>query len=192
MPRAKILAEMCPMDVLKSVIRELADESGAYIIVSSEGSTADKPLQERRKAMPGSIKDLPNANNLFLDFYDRTRLATWVPDHPGLIPWIREKIGKAIHGWHSYGAWAYAPDGVCGEYLLDDKLRIHTGREEADGGVQALEGIKRIRGSLHDARTVVRLIGLSGVGKTRLVQFRRVIAGCLRWIRNLLVFRQMG
>ncbi len=23
-------------------------------------------------------------------------------------------------------------------------------------------------------------------------KFRRVIAGCLRWIRNLLVFRQMG
>src|SRR5208337_1662035 len=26
----------------------------------------------------------------------------------------------------------------------------------------------------------------------RAAKFRRVIAGCLRWIRNLLVFRQMG
>ena len=170
MPRAKILKEMCPDGVLRSVIRELADQSGAYLIVSSAGSTSDSALQNRREAMVEAVKNLPNANNLFLDFYDRTRLATWVRDHPGIIPWIREKIGRAIQGWHSYGAWAYAPGGVSGEYLLDDKLRIHIGKEEADGGIQALEGIKRIRDSLHDAQTVVRFVGLSGVGKTRFVQ----------------------
>jgi hypothetical protein len=170
MPRGKILAEMCPFGVLRSVIRELANQSGAYVIVSSEGSTSDIALRNRRKAMEEAVKDLPNAKTFSLDFYDRTRLATWVRDHPGLIPWVREKIGKPIQGWHSYGAWAYAPDGVSGEYLLDDKLRIHTGKEEADGGIQALEGIRRIRDSLHEARTVVRLVGLSGVGKTRFVQ----------------------
>jgi hypothetical protein len=141
MPRAKIRAEMRPRDVLRSVIRELADQSGAYVIVSSEGSTSDIALRNRRKAMQEAVKDLPNADTLCLDFYDRTRLATWVRDRPGLIPWVREKIGKAIHGWHSYGAWAYVPDGVTDEYLLDDKLRIHTGKEEVAGGIQSLEDI---------------------------------------------------
>lgn len=170
MPPAKILAEMCPSGVLRSTIQDLADQSGAYVIVSSADSTSDISLRNRRKAMAEAVKDLPNANALTLEFYDRTRLATWVRDHAGLIPWVREKIGKAIHGWHSYGAWAYAPDGLSGEYLLDDKLRIHTGMEAEEEGIRALEGIKRIRDTVQEAGMVVRLVGLSGVGKTRLVQ----------------------
>src|SRR5260370_15384631 len=45
MPRTEILAEMRPNGALRPAIRDLADRSGAYIIVSSTGSTADAPLQ---------------------------------------------------------------------------------------------------------------------------------------------------
>src|SRR6266852_7527408 len=55
MPRKKILAEMRPHSVLRSVIRELADREGAYIIVSSAGSTSDTILQKRRDAMREAI-----------------------------------------------------------------------------------------------------------------------------------------
>src|ERR1700680_168229 len=41
MPRKKILAEMCPEGTLRPVIQALADEGGAYIIVSANGSTTD-------------------------------------------------------------------------------------------------------------------------------------------------------
>jgi len=171
MPRAEILDEMRPAGALRPVIQQLADYSGSYIIVSSIGSTSDLALQNRRDAMAEAIKDLPNAAALTLDFYDRTRLATWVRDHAGLIPWVREKIGKSIQGWQSYGAWAHSPEGVNDEYLLDDKIRIHTGKKEAAaGGIEALEGIHRIRATLREPGRVVRLIGLSGVGKTRLAQ----------------------
>jgi hypothetical protein len=170
MPRTEILKEMRPSGAVRSVIQELADQSGAYVIVSSRGSTSDHALQNRRDAMTEAVSDLSNANALMLDFYDRTRLATWVRDHAGLIPWVRDKVGKAIPGWRPYDAWAYAPDGVSGEYLLDDKLRIHARKKEAEGGLQILEGIKTIRERLQEAGTVVRVVGLSGVGKTRLVQ----------------------
>jgi len=170
MPRTKILAEMRPDGVLRPVIRALADRSGAYVIVSSASSTSDVALQNRRAAMVEAVKDLPNADALTLDFYDRTRLATWVQDHAGLILWVREKIGRPIHGWRSHGAWAYDPEGVHGEYLLDDKLRMQTDTEVTEGGLKALEGISRIRDRLRDPRKVVRLVGLSGVGKTRFVQ----------------------
>lgn len=170
MPRAEILAEMRPTGALRPAIRDLADRSGAYIIVSSTGSTSDVPLQNRRAAMKEAVEDLPNAAGLALDFYDRGRLASWVRDHAGLIPWVREKTGRSIRGWRSYGAWAYAPEGISGEYLLDDNLRIRTDTEVQDDGFQALEGIKRIRDRLRHPGRVVRLVGLSGVGKTRLVQ----------------------
>lgn len=170
MPRSAILAEMRPSGVLRAVIEELADKSGAYVIVSSAGSTADTALKNRRNAMAEAVSDLPNRDSLTLDFYDRARLATWVRDHPGLIPWVREKIGKAISGWSPYGPWAFAPDGISSEYLLDEKLRLYTAKNDADRGVPLLEGIRQIRDLLRDPGNVVRLIGLSGVGKTRLVQ----------------------
>jgi len=170
MPRTAILAEMRPAGVLRPAIQELADKCGAYIIVSSTGSTSDAALQSRRLAMAEAASDLHNRSSLTLDFYDRTRLATWVRDHPGLIPWVRTKIGETISGWSSYGPWAYAPDGISGDYLLDEKLRIQTGRNGSAGGVSALEGMKQIRDLLREPGKVARLVGLSGVGKTRLVQ----------------------
>jgi len=170
MPRAAILEEMRPSGVLRPVIRELADASGAYVIVSSQGSTADSALRNRRAAMAEAVVGLRNAEALTLDFYDRTRLASWVRQHPGLIPWVRDKIGKPLRGWHSYGPWAYEPEGTAAEFLLDDTPRVQTGQKDDGEGLSTLAGIARMRNVLRELGRVVRLIGLSGVGKTRLVQ----------------------
>jgi hypothetical protein len=170
MPAGEIAEEMLPKGIIRPSIQGLADQSGAYIIVSSQGSTADTALTSRRDAMTEAIKDIPNANLLFVDFYDRTRIASWVRSHAGMIPWVRGLVGRAIPGWQSYGAWAYAPDGVTTEYLFDDKLRVYPVRQESDQGLSALQGLQQLRDELRQARHVVRLVGLSGVGKTRLVQ----------------------
>jgi len=82
MPRAAILEEMRPSGVLRPVIRELADASGAYVIASSQGSTADSALRNRCAAMAEAVAGLPNAEALTLDFHDRTRLASWVRPTP--------------------------------------------------------------------------------------------------------------
>ncbi len=170
MPRGKILEEMKPSGILRPAIEELVKLAGAYVIVSGTGSTADPVLQERRAAMAEAVVSHPNADRLALDFYDRERIATWVRSHPGLTPWVRQRAGKAIQGWQSYGAWAHPPEGVAGIYLADDKVRIRTGAKDDGDGLGALVGIHRIRDALHEPGKVVRLVGLSGVGKTRLVQ----------------------
>jgi hypothetical protein len=170
MPRHAILSEMKPSGTLRPAFRELADAGGAYIIVSADGSTADPALRNRREAMAEAVRDLPNASALALDFYDRTRVATWVRAHPGMVLWVRERIGRAIRGWRGYGPWAYVPEGTIGDYLVDDALRIKTGRSEDGNGLSAIVGIERMRNALRAPRQVARLIGLSGVGKTRLVQ----------------------
>jgi len=169
MPRTEILDEMRPKGVLRPIIRDLANRSGAYIIVSAE-STSETPLHNRRDAMHEAVNDLPNAKDLALDFYDRGRIASWVRDHPGMVLWIRNKIGRSLPGWRPYEAWAYAPDGINGEYLLDDAVRIRTDTETTEHGLSSLAGIQRIRDRLLRPGSVVRLVGLSGVGKTRFVQ----------------------
>jgi hypothetical protein len=169
-PPAKIRSEMRPSGTLRPAIQKLADQSGAYVMVSSEGSTSDIALQSRRAAMRQAIEELPNADALHLDFYDRRRLETWLRDHTGTVLWVRERIGKPIQGWSGYGAWSYEPGGPDSEYLLDNELRIRTHRQTAKPSLSAIEGIQSIRDILRNPRGIVRLVGLSGVGKTRLLQ----------------------
>ncbi|MER8697343.1 hypothetical protein NKI77_31525 [Mesorhizobium opportunistum] len=170
MPRADILKEMKPKGVVRPVIDELAVAGGAYVIVSSTGSTSDSALADRRNAMADAVKGTPAEGKLALEFYDRNRVATWVRDHPGLIPWVRARIGKAIPGWQSYGSWSLAPDGIDASYIADGQARILTGDKDEGDGVSAIEGINRIRKLLATPGHVVRLVGLSGVGKTRLAE----------------------
>lgn len=112
MPPKALAKEMRPKGKVRPVIIDLAKRSGAYVVVSSNGSVSDSALRARREAMRAAVKGVKNARALFLDFYDRGRIATWVRDHPGLIPWVRQKIGKSIQGWRSYGPWAYASEDV--------------------------------------------------------------------------------
>ena len=170
MPRASILAEMRPTGTIRPVIQELADEAGAYIVVSSHGSTADIALRNRRHAMRDALAGVANAGQLHTDFYDRTRLATWVRHHPGLITWVKERIGRALAGWRPYGPWSGAAEGVEAEYLLDDKLRLHLGRRHDAPAQPVADAIDALRDELAQPSKMVRLVGLSGVGKTRLVQ----------------------
>src|SRR5450755_4208025 len=117
MPAGEIIDEMRPKGLIRPSIQDLANQSGAYIIVSSQGSTSDTALRIRRETMRTAVARFCNAEALTLDFYDRTRIATWVRSHEGLIPWVRGLVGRAMPGWQSYGSWACALDGVAAEYL---------------------------------------------------------------------------
>lgn len=170
MPRGAILAEMRPTGAVRPAIQELASETGAYIIVSSTGSTADSALRSRRNAMREALEGVANADQLHTDFYDRTRLATWVRRYPGLITWVKERVGRALAGWRPYGPWSGVAEGVDAEYLLDDKLRLHLGRHRDAPAQSVVHVIDELRDELAQPGKIVRLVGLSGVGKTRLVQ----------------------
>ena len=82
MPRSSIISEMQPNGEVRQVIKDLADAGGAYIIVSSQGSTTDSALLDRKKAMQDALSDLSNASKIKVDFYDRERIAGYVAIHP--------------------------------------------------------------------------------------------------------------
>jgi hypothetical protein len=88
MPRSEFLKRCGQKNVLRPIIRDLANRSGAYIIVSAE-STSDTSLRNRHEAMREAVNDLPSAKDLALDFYDRGRVASWVRDHAGMVLWVR-------------------------------------------------------------------------------------------------------
>lgn len=170
MPRAAILEEMRPNGAIRPVIQELADAAGAYVIVSSQGSTADIALRNRHDALREALSDVPNAENLKTDFYDRRRVASWVQCHPGLVAWVRQEVGRALNGWRPFGDWSGAAEGPEAGYLLDSKLRMHLGWHQDSEGASVEDAMDALRDELRKPGAIVRLVGLSGVGKTRFVQ----------------------
>ena len=170
MPRSKVIAEMAPGHALRESIIELGRVGGGYIIVSSKGSLADTALTDRKNAMGEAIVGVEDAQTLYLNFYDRQRTATWVNQNPGLIPWVRLKIGKPLSGWRAYEDWSSSPDEPDTEYLFDDQVRLMGVHLKENDGLSATDGINYIRGLLGKPGGIVRMVGLSGVGKTRMVQ----------------------
>ncbi len=179
MPGSEIAKEMRPPKPtqakgtnppLRASIRALAATGGAYVIVSSKGSTTDSRLTERRNAMRAAVADLDGSDALHLDFYDRTRMADWVGGYPGEVLWVRERIGQGIPGWHPFGNWSRAPNHADGDYLSDDTARLWDQRNQQDGPLTISDGLARLRSILSQAGGIVRLTGLSGTGKTRLLE----------------------
>ena len=170
MPAAAIRAEIRPKSVLRDVIRELAEASGAYVIVSAQGSVADRPLARRRRAIREALSELPNAAQLHTDFYDRDRIATWVNQYPGIAAWVRSRIGRPLSGWSGVGDWEGRGNGNRKPYLFNDNACLIDERSRDSKHVTIAEGITCLRDALRTPGQCIRLVGLSGVGKTRLVQ----------------------
>lgn len=170
MPRGAILKEMAPGGVILPSITALAVRGGAYVIVSSAGSLSDTSLRNRRAAMEEAVKGLPSAPSLTLDFYDRRRIATWVNQHAGLVPWVRVELGLPLSGWRPFEDWSSSPASVDAPYLLDAQTRLVGPSIKDVAGLTAEQALAKLRGILSTPKGIVRLVGLSGVGKTRLIQ----------------------
>ena len=170
MPATKIASEMRPAGNLREVISELAAQGGAYVIVSSKGSYSDTSLKKRITAMKDAVKDDPNASKLVVDFYDRQRMVTWVNQNPRALLIVRQMVGRPLSGWKPFSDWSSSPDNLDAPYFADDSLRLVGVRLKDTGGLTAVDGINKLREILDAPKGAVRIVGLSGVGKTRLVQ----------------------
>lgn len=171
MPPSEIPKEMAPKGELRDSIRKLVEINGAYIIISSQSSTADSALEKRREAMREVIDNHFPHGEIFLDFYDSQRVATWVNTYPSLAAWVRKKVGRDIEGWQGYDNWAYSRKGINETYLIDESVRFSKkGSCSNSQSISIEDGLKKLRSELRNSRAVIRLVGLSGVGKTRFVQ----------------------
>lgn len=162
----EIQREMCPDGILRPVIRDIIKAKGAYIIVSAERVTG-AALEKRREAMRAAAAFELDADQAEFDFYEARRIADLANRHPGVVAWARARIGKPIQGWRPYGPWASGNSDKVRPFLPDKEPRLFGPRGEP---LSLYEGLERIRSLLTRGGQSVRLVGLSGVGKTRFVQ----------------------
>ncbi len=89
-----------------------------------------------------------------------------------IIFWLRSKELNLMakppkRGWSPYENWAYASGGLEEEYIISDKTVIYNEKNEKR---PLLDGLNELRKKLLKEKSAIRLVGLSGVGKTRFVQ----------------------
>ncbi|HGH4748445.1 TPA: hypothetical protein ACJIXE_002311 [Serratia marcescens] len=169
MPKATIEKEMGTGNALSPIISEQARKKGSYIIVSLGDDCSPSGKADRLKAMRDAVKDDPNKSNLHLDFYDRSKLIQWLRQHSSVMLWVKGKLGQGYSGWQPYGAWSNPPQGVTDTLISAPGVTITL----PSGKGQKLkidEAISPMRALIRSTNKAVRITGLSGVGKTRIVQ----------------------
>jgi pimeloyl-ACP methyl ester carboxylesterase len=84
--------------------------------------------------------------------------------------WLTSRFASNVNFWDGYDNWAKCPSGVLEEYLIDDKIRLIDSTSKNSEGLRGVAGINALRLKLLQSNSSIRLIGLSGVGKTRFAQ----------------------
>lgn len=169
MPRSAILAEMAPGGALSETIAGQANLGGSYIIVSLADDCSPPSMAKRIKAMREAVENDPNKSNLHLDFFDRSKLLQWVRHHPAILLWVKNKLGQGYSGWQPFGAWSNPPRGAVDALICAPGVMITL--PASQGKKLSIEdAINPMRDLIRATQKAIRITGLSGVGKTRIVQ----------------------
>lgn len=192
----EIESEMLKGGKLRPSIEKLIEEGGGYIIATSD-SAPDEEYNKRLKKMRDCVAGvLKSGQEVHVAYCDRKVLAAWVNDYPSVVPWVRLKTkGSVLNGWEPYGQWAGSKrvsDREPPPFLPDKKARFidscNPGR-----ALNLIDGLERVRDVLREGGKSVRLVGLSGVGKTRFVQalFETDVGSCAL-DKELVVYADVG
>ena len=168
MPASAIKKEMSPKGELRPIFPALASENGCYVIVSLDDDTppGGPMLQRRLTAMESQIEA---QGSIALQFYGRGDLAHWLRQHPSVQLWVRKLLGLPRRGWNPFGRWARTPRSVNDDLICKEGIVIRTPGTAGDEPA-IVPGIEKMRELVHSQQKAVRIVGLSGVGKTRVVQ----------------------
>ena len=157
MSPAKCKAELLGKEgKLPPEVQELLEAGGTYVMVIPDRLTAPK-RKRRIEAMRQAIEEAKDCDldrdEAHLDAYGAEKVVQWMREHPAVILTARERIGLATHPAARSWAW-------WNRHLHDaPPLAVPD-----DYGAQ----LDALRATLSEEKSIVRLIGQAGLGKTRM------------------------
>ena len=140
---------------LKSKVREALEEGASYVLVNSEELNSDQ-IDERIERMREAIRESDaeiEADTVTLDVLDATRIVGWARKYPSVITLIRQLTHQpTAAGFIRWEQWADNRKFTADLAVPEEMSR----------------NMEWIRARLSEGGSVSRIVGLSGLGKTRL------------------------
>ena len=192
MPDSKIKKEMSPKGQLRPVFSELARNNGCYVIVSLHDDLVSRKVNAREKTMREQLEMIKEQGDLQVRFYGCSELANWLRQYPAVQLWVRERLGISLSGWKPFGRWSTTPPHVNDDLICEKGIAIILpGREREK--LDILQGIDAIRELVGTSEKALRIVGLSGVGKSRIIQalFEESV-GNNSLDKNLAIYADLG
>lgn len=161
---AEIGKEMRSNGKPRPLLSKLVSAGGAYVMFTTDDPAGLKH-DERLQAMREVALEVDGGSDLLLRFFGADQIARWTSEHIGVSLWLLDRIGRGLTGWTPFGDWS-SPGSAGKPYIAGTNDRVHV------GGVprSATEALDEIRERLREPGGTVRLIGISGMGKTRFAE----------------------
>ena len=139
---------------VKKMVRSALERGGRYIMLCSQRYT-QQAISRRSVKLRDSILDAGlSIDEEQVTFWDADQIAIWVNHHASVAIWVKEQTQPGTIGpFRSLRYWAGRPEHVGSPWVDDARLR-------------SFRSDLRVRVSKF--RSVVRVVGLSGIGKSRL------------------------
>lgn len=154
---------------LNDAVKETIAKNGSYIGFTSAALVGSK-YDDRIVAIKQGIKDAGADPNQLkaIDIYDANKIARWASMYPSIAVWLNEKqSGFNLKGFQTIAGLGKKADFVLIEKVEDKASRFLIENTER-GNALTFEKVKeRIINDLNDVKKIIRIIGPSGVGKTR-------------------------
>ncbi len=140
---------------LKPRVEDVFDNGGSYVLFCTDDYTVHPSELKRIKAFREAIKSTgaPYYETVDIQIYDANKISTWVNEYVPLIVQVSNWIGKPLlNSMWTWEDWNKYPENDV-EYVQDDILSDH---------------ISQLKSHFIGVKKVARIVGLSGLGKTRL------------------------
>ena len=140
---------------VKDMVHSALEADGHYVMFCGHRYTK-KAAQERETAIREAVRGVGmTIRDDQVLFWDADQIAVWANRHPAVAIWLKEHTQPGAVGvFRSWVHWAGRAEHEDSPWVDDERVRTM--------GAQLLEVVTRPNG-------VLRLVGLSGIGKSRLV-----------------------
>ena len=153
-PKAAGRGVLTRQGAVKDMVRSALEAGGCYIMHCGH-SYVQRQIEERERLIRETLRCAGlTIDDRQVDFRDADQIAAWANHHPPVAIWVKERTQPGTIGpFRSWSHWA--------------------GRAEHDGSPwvedERLPGLRAwLREQLTEPRSVCRIVGPSGIGKSRL------------------------
>jgi hypothetical protein len=160
---------------LNDAVKDAIENNGSYIGFTSGVLIRPQKYKDRIDGIKEGIREAGGDPNSLktIDIYDANKIAAWVEEHPAVAVWLNERQSElSLRGFQTVERWGKRPDIVSNPQVQDEAKRFLIGSKNVspeENSIPFDEAKEQITNHLSEPKKNIRVIGSSGVGKTRFV-----------------------